>query len=302
MPNYITNASTNFPTELVPDIFSKVKGHSALAKLSKATPIAFSGNTEFVFTADGEASIVTESGAKPQSDANMTPVTITPLKFVYQHRVSDEFINCSEEKQLAYLKAFGENFAKKIARGLDIAAMHGVNPSTGSSVSALSTKNFDGVLTGGKVITYDASAPDGCIDSAVAVIQATENDINGIILSPAMASALGAMKAQNGNALYPEYRFGQNPDAFQGLGSDVNSTVSFNSGNDRAIIGDFENAFKWGYASDITFKVIEYGDPDNSGHDLQGYNQVCLRAEAYIGWAILDADAFALVKASSTTA
>ena len=46
--------------------------------------------------------------------------------------------------------------------------------------------------------------------------------------------------------------------------------------------------FKWGYAKTIPTKLIEYGDPDNTGKDLQGYNQVYLRAEAYIGWGIMD--------------
>ena len=42
-------------------------------------------------------------------------------------------------------------------------------------------------------------------------------------------------------------------------------------------------------------EVIEYGDPDGAG-DLKRYNQVYLRAEAYIGWAILDPSAFGIVK------
>ena len=61
-------------------------------------------------------------------------------------------------------------------------------------------------------------------------------------------------------------------------------------------MGDFENYFKWGYADIINFEVIEYGDPDNSGKDLKGYNQVYLRAEAWFGWAILDGAAFARIE------
>ena len=45
------------------------------------------------------------------------------------------------------------------------------------------------------------------------------------------------------------------------------------------------------------FEVIEYGDPDNAGSDLKGHNQVYLRAEAYIGWAVLDGNAFAKIEA-----
>lgn len=49
---------------------------------------------------------------------------------------------------------------------------------------------------------------------------------------------------------------------------------------------------KWGYAKEIPFEVIKYGDPDNSGKDLKGYNQVYLRAEVYLGWGIMDGASF----------
>lgn len=45
--------------------------------------------------------------------------------------------------------------------------------------------------------------------------------------------------------------------------------------------------------------VIPYGDPDNTGSDLAGHNQVYLRAECYIGWAILDDGAFFRIEANA---
>lgn len=64
-------------------------------------------------------------------------------------------------------------------------------------------------------------------------------------------------------------------------------------------MGDFSNAFKWGYSEDIPIEIIQYGDPDNTGIDLKGSNQICLRAEAYIGWGILDPTSFARIVASA---
>lgn len=81
--------------------------------------------------------------------------------------------------------------------------------------------------------------------------------------------------------------------------SDINKTLVQEGGTakkDHAIVGDFENMFKWGYAENIPMEVIEYGDPDGAGRDLKAYNEVCLRAEAFIGWGILDKDSFAIVK------
>jgi HK97 family phage major capsid protein len=120
--------------------------------------------------------------------------------------------------------------------------------------------------------------------------------------APDFASALGKMKTDGGVYLYPEYRLGRNPETFDGLGSDVNSTVSFGGSDDKAIIGDFENAFKWGFAEDVTFEVIEFGDPDGTGRDLKAYNEVLLRSEAYIGFGILDADSFAIVTDGAVSA
>ena len=44
-----------FPVETVQDIFSKVKGHSTLAKLTTQEPIPFSGTETFVFNLEGNA-------------------------------------------------------------------------------------------------------------------------------------------------------------------------------------------------------------------------------------------------------
>ncbi|EEI82398.1 hypothetical protein HMPREF0077_1516 [Anaerococcus tetradius ATCC 35098] len=80
-----------------------------------------------------------------------------------------------------------------------------------------------------------------------------------------------------GARLYPELRWGSNPDCLNGVNLDVNGTVA-NGGTTKAYLGDFANMFKWGYAKQIPLEVIKYGDPDNSSKDLKGYNQVYLRA------------------------
>lgn len=293
-----TTSGTLFKPELVTELFNKVKGHSSLAKLCGGSPMPFAGTDTFVFTMDGEAAIVGEGAQKPAGDAAFTPVTIKPIKFVYQHRVTDEFIRLSEEKQIPYLRAYADGFAKKIARGMDIAAMHGVNPATGSSSVIVGTNSFQGTVTdAGHIITYNSSTPDDNIDAAVGAVQTSDGIVTGIAMAPAMGAAIGAMKmTDSGAAMYPEFRFGGNPAAFGALASDINSTVAFGANQKlRAIVGDFANAFKWGYAENITLEIIQYGDPDGQG-DLKRTNEIVLRSEAYIGWGILDANSFALIK------
>ena len=120
-----------FDPVLTKDLINKVKGKSSLAVLSAQTPIPFNGSKEFTFSMDNEVDIVAENGKKSEGGASMDPVIIVPIKFEYGARVSNEFMFASEEEQLDILKEFNEGFAKKVARGLDIAAFHGLNPRTG---------------------------------------------------------------------------------------------------------------------------------------------------------------------------
>lgn len=293
-----TTTGTLFKPELITDMFNKVKGHSTLAKLCGGTPIPFAGIDVFTFSMDGEASIVGEGGNNPAGNASFGTVSIKPIKFVYQHRLTDEFVKMSEEKQLPYFEAFSDGFAKKIARALDIAAIHGVNPADNTASTQFIGNNcFD--LGVAATVTYNASAPDDNVDSAVAPIQAADGIVTGIAMAPAFGSALGAMKTTDSNLpIYPEYRFGANPGTFGGMTADINNTVSFGNSPDRAIVGDFANAFRWGYAENVTFEIIPYGDPDGLG-DLKQKNQIVLRSEAFIGWGILDPSSFVRIVAAS---
>ena len=285
--------STSFPSELVKEVFVAAQGKSSIAKLAKQTPIAFSGTDVMVFTMDGEVNLVAEGAAKGEHTGKNDAIKMVPLKIEYGQRVSDEFIKCSEEKQLEYLQAFNEGFSKKIARGLDIMVMHGTNPATGSASALIGTNSFD-TNTDVNAVTYVPATPDpeGNVESAVAALG--DYDLNGIAMDKTFSAALAALKV-NGVPQYPELGWGGQPDAIKGVPASINSTVSAVTGK-HAYLGDFENAFKWGYAGKIGLEVIEYGDPDNSGKDLKGYNQVYLRAEAWIGWAILDGAAFVSIK------
>jgi HK97 family phage major capsid protein len=287
-----------FPVQTVQDIFSKVKGHSTIAKLSSQEPIPFTGTETFIFNLEGNAEIIGEGKPSNAGNATMKPKVVKPVLVTYQARVSQEFVNCSEEKQLSYLKSFIDGLAKKVAQAVDIASFHGLEPKSMTDASFKTTNSFDGLITG-NVVTYDAEKIDENIDAAVTTITANDGQVTGIALSPAAGAALGKIKV-NGVVQYPEYRFGQNPASFYGMQSDVNktlSTVASGAKKDHAIVGDFENAFKWGYAENIPLEIIEYGDPDGAGRDLKRYREVCLRTEVYVGWGILDEESFARVEA-----
>ncbi len=299
-------ASTLYDQKLVNDLITKVKGKSSLAVLGQQVPVAFTGNKEFTFTMDSDIDIVAEGGAKSHGGITMSPVTIVPVKFEYGARVSDEFVYASEEEQIGYLEAFNDGFSKKLAAGFDMAAMHGINPRSKVVSSLVSAKSFDSVVT--NTVTYlgSSTTADANIESAIALVEGGDGDVTGIAISPTVRAALAALTKATGEKLYPDFAFGGQPSSLGGQALSINKTVSqavkadASSAAaivDHGIVGDFANMFKWGYGKEVKFEVIEYGDPDNSGHDLKGYNQVYLRGEAYLGWAIFDAASFARITA-----
>ena len=286
MANVLTRGN-NLPPQIVSEMFSLVQGKSSLAKVAAAQPIPFNGTTEFTFSLDKEADIVAENGAKSNGGATYDPVTIVPVKFEYGTRTSEEFLYGTEEYRMNILRQFAEGASKKFARGFDIAAIHGVNPRTGTASAVVGNNCFDLKVTA-NTVQYVAASADANIDAALA--QLNDVEANGVIISPAMRSAIAAMTV-NGARKYPEFAWGAAPAELGSMTLDKNSTVSFGNTNakgDHAIVGDF-TAFKWGYAKQIPLEVIEYGNPDNDAQagDLKGHNQVYLRAEAYIGWGIL---------------
>lgn len=292
-----TTRGALFDPTLVSDLITKVKGKSSIAALCAQTPVPFNGMKEFVFTMDNEIDIVAEGGKKSEGGISLSPVTIVPIKFEYGARVSDEFLYATEEEQIDILTAFNDGFAKKVAKGLDLAAFHGINPRTGIASTVVGDNHFDSKVT--QTVTYAGATPDDNLEAAIALVDGSEMDVTGMALSKTFGAAMAKVKA-NGVKLYPEFSFGASPATLNGIAVDVNKTVSGGSTKDHAIVGDFQNALKWGYSKQIPMEIIKYGDPDNSGKDLKGYNQVYIRAEVYLGWGILLPEAFAIIKESTS--
>lgn len=293
--------STNFPKVVASEMFNKVRGESALAKLCPEAPIAFTGTSVFTFSMDKELELVAENGAKGVGDGAAAPVNITPLKVVYNMRVSDEFLYAAEEHKLQILDAFQTGFARKLANALDLMFIHGVNPAT-NTVSASITNYFDTTVTNTVALSAASGKFNDGIVSAIALL--TGYDANGILIGKNAAAGLYAeTSTTNGKDFTALGWGGANVNEIMGLRAAVSgnvdkavkaSALADAAKVDETIVGDF-SAFRWGIAKELPIEVIRYGDPDGAGTDLARYNQVCLRGEAWIGAAILDANAFARV-------
>lgn len=296
-----------FPSEITREIFNLVKSESAIAQLIPAEPIPYVGKTEWIMTLDGEASVVDEGAAKPAQGGEVTPKVIKPFKVVYQMRVTDEFMKMSDEQRIPFMEQFQDGFARKIRRALDITAIHGLDPATTSKLSFYN-KCLDKLLQGSdgndRYYYIDKDNPiDAQLKNAVSGVTSHGYKVNGVIFSPDGAEKMGELTKSNGDYKYPQFDFAF-PDTFAGgkcvMGDSLAWIIEFRPDEgdpfyfqDLALVGDFD-AMRWGYAQDVTFDVIETGDPDGQG-DLKRYNQVVLRAEAYIGFGVLDEGAFGLV-------
>ena len=294
----VLSKGTLFDPHLVSELVNNVKGQSALANLSGQVPVPFNGQKEFVFTMGSEANLVAENAAKAAGAVALNPVTIVPVKIEYGARVSDEFMYAAEEERVEILASFNDGFAKKAARALDIMAIHGMNPRSATVASILGTNYFDDTTQDTYEGTTNPIDANSLVETAVGLVGANDYDVTGIAMAPAFRTKLSKLTlgTDNQQPRFPELGWGKAPGTINGLPIQVNSTVSFGSSVDLAIVGDFAGAFKWGYAKEIPMEVIPYGDPDNTGEDLKGHNQVYLRCELYLGWGILDKNAFAIIK------
>ena len=297
----VISKGTLFPEELIPDFIQRTTGASALAQLCAARPIPFNGLKEFTFQLDKEVDVVAENGAKGKGGMTVSPITIVPIKIEYGARVSDEFVYAGESARLDYLTAFSEGFARKVAKGLDLMAFHGINPRTGTASTVIGTNHFDSVVTNVETIAA-GDKPDDNIEAAIALVQAAEREVNGLILSNTFKADLAKQTTTDGARLYPDLAWGNVPGTLNGLAVRATSNLSYGSSLDRALVGDFQGGFRWGYAKQIPIEVIRYGNPDNDATlgDLKGHNQVYLRGEMYLGWGVLDPAAFAFIKAAAS--
>lgn len=296
----VIERGTMLPPVVTNRMFNLVRGKSALARLSDAEPMPFNGETVFTFNFDKEVDLVAESAAKSNGGATIAPVNMSPVKVEYGVRVSDEFLYAADEIRLQYLTAFAEGFARKAARGLDIMAMHGVNPRTGADAATLADKYFDAVVT--QTSVQGTQTGTAAIEAAIQQVTGNEHEVTGLAMSNTLRNSLaGEKKGTTSNEpMYPELAWGAQPSTIQGLPTDVNSTVSYSAANALGYIGNFRDYFRWGYARQIPIEIIQYGNPDNDdvAGDLKGHNQVYIRGEAYLGWGILVPDAFSRIIAA----
>ena len=309
MATSLGSSSFSLPKHLAAGIWSKATTGSTIAALSGSEPQQFGETQIMQFTTRPKAQFVAEAGSKTGTDPGFSTKTVVPRKAQVTMRFNEEVQWADEDYQLGVLALLSNEIAGALSRALDLGVYHAVNPLTGvalsgSPVKVLDSSNVVEILDG-----TSANAPKGAdieVETAAGLVIADGYIPNGIAMDPSYAWTLATARYTDGRKKYPDLGFGTAITNFEGLSASVSSTISApeatisggayatTNPNVKAILGDFTQ-LRWGVQRSIPVERIVYGDPDGLG-DLKGKNQIALRGEVVFGWAVMDLDAFAVIK------
>ena len=295
----LTTSDVTLPTQIVDGIVEKTKTAGTIAALSNQEPMRF-GNVNIVtFDDDLTAEFVEESAAKSEDNAAPGSVVAVPHKAVVNFRTSDEFKVADEDYQLGILDAFEAKCARALGRALDLGAYYRLNPRTGTAITAWT--NYLNTTTNRVEITASSEA-DLDFESAAGLVIGDGYSPTGVALDPTYAWTLSTARYADGRKKFPELGLGVNVSGFEGLRASVSSTVSGKpvdgaaaDNKVRAILGNYERGLRWGVQKTFPFRMLEFGDPDNTGRDLAGHNEVLFRAEVIFAWYVF-AEQFAVIE------
>lgn len=299
MAVYSSDLTGILPEQTLNGIVEGTKTRSTIVALSDHEPMKF-GNVNIVtFDDDPAAEFVEEGGAKSSEDIKPGVASAVPHKAVVTYRTSDEFMWADEDYQLGILDKFAEKASRALGRALDLGAYFRINPKTGNEIT--SWTNYVNASTNRVEIGADPDA-EMLIETAVGLLVPNGVSATGIALSPQLAWDLATVRYADGRKKFPELGYSITPSQFGGLTASTSTTVSGKPRDKdvadngvRAIVGDFNEGLRWGIQREVPFQVIPYGDPDNTGRDLKGHNEVALRAEVVYAWYAFT-DSFAVIE------
>lgn len=282
------------PNQIFEPWLGKVNNGSTVAALSGAIPMKFGPGQSMTFDI-GEAEYVGEGANKGASTVTPTTKTVKPYKFHKTVRWTEEVQWADEDHQLQVVSQVLDLIQPALSRALDFGVYHGINPTGGAAVTAMSESLSD---TTNSVEVASQKAYE-LLDAADALVLADGYVPRDVALDPALAASFSTLRGANSEMkLYPNFRLGTEVSELDGHRASVSNTVgavgvASTATNVKAFVGDF-GGIRWGIQRNIGLELIRYGDPDGQG-DLKRNNQVAFRAEVVYGWGIADLNAFAKI-------
>ena len=291
----LTTGDLTIPTEILDPWLGKIQGGSAVAALSNSIPMKFGKGEAFIFDI-GEAEYVGEGGNKGGSTVTKSQQTTDPFKFHKTVRWTEEVMWADEDHQLNVVSQILDLIQPALSRALDFGVFHGINPTGGAEVAAM-TQTLDKTTNSVEYVSTDK--PFVSLDAADGLVLANSYIPSDIALDPTYAAKFSAYRNPTTEAkVYPDFRLSTAVSDLENHRASVSRTVgalgvAAAATNVLGFVGDF-SAIRWGVQRSLGLEVIKYGDPDGNG-DLKRNNQVAFRAEVVYGWGVGDLDAFAKV-------
>lgn len=286
------------PKEVATVITKRAKDTSTIAALSPSEPQLFIDKDYMVFTGNSEAEVVAEGAQKSSYEETLTPVVGKRFKVQTTTRLTNELQWADDDAKLEIISKIQADQAAAMGRVLDYVVYHAFDPKKKTTLEGFNALAKSAV----SVPATDDRVAD--IDSLAEAVS-DEYDINGIALSKTMANELRKIRVPStGQRFYPEIPINLQVGNLDGIPAATSGTVNGRlvtpATGILAFLGDF-SLIKWGMVRDIWSEIIEYGDPDNTGKDLKGVNQIAYRTEAMYSYAILDPKGIAVLKKSTSS-
>lgn len=290
----LTTGQLEIPTQKIDAWLGKIRNGSVVAALSPNIPQKFGVGQAMTFDI-GEAEYVGEGANKGPSTITPSTQTVKPFKFHKTLRWTDEVMWADEDHQLEVVSDILDLIQPALSRALDFASIHGINPTGGAAVAAMT----DRLVNTTNTVEIAAQQPFELLDAADTLVLAGGYVPSDVALDPTFAAQFSTLRSgTTEQKLYPNFRLGTEVSELDGHRSSVSNTVgavgvAASATNLKGIVGDF-SAVRWGIQKSIGLEVIRYGDPDGQG-DLKRNNQVAFRAEVVYGIGIATLDAFAKI-------
>lgn len=295
----LTTDKVRLPKEVATAVTKHAKDTSVIAALSPSEPQLFLDKDYMVFTGNAEAEVVSEGAQKSSYEETLTPVVGKRFKVQTTTRVSNELQWADEDAKLEIISRVQADQAAALGRALDYVIFHAFDPKKRAAL--------DGFTALSGTATQVPATNDRVADlDKLAEAVNDEYDINGLALSKTMANELRKIRVPStGQRFYPEIPLNLQVGSLEGIPTATSGTVNgrlitATPTNVLAFLGDF-SLIKWGMVRDIWSEIIQYGDPDHTGTDLKGVNQIAYRTEAVYSYAILDPKGIAVLKQSART-
>jgi len=281
------------PDTLIGPWLEKVQYGSTVAQLVNQAPMTYGTESAMTFTL-GEAEYVGEGANKASTTFSTATKTTKPFKFQITVRMTEEVIWADEDAQQGVVQELLDQAQPALSRALDYGVFHGINPTGGAAVAAM-TESLSDTTNSVEIAAQERYA---ILDAADALVLADGYVPRDLAVDPSWAAGFSSDRTSEGVKRYPEFNLGSDVSTLEGHRTSVNKTVgaigvAATATNVKAFVGDF-STIRWGVQRRIPLELIRFGDPDGQG-DLKRNNQVAFRLEILYGWGIFDLDAVAKV-------